>query len=77
MLRSISYAFKDRAGCTDGHDQSRADAGSSVRRGSGPAEDAFALARSFDPGAMQVVQSGKDKEDLLGRPATAHNLRLL
>ena len=24
-----------------------------------------------------VVQSGKDKEDLLGRPATAHDLRLL
>jgi hypothetical protein len=39
---------------------------------SGPVEEAFALARSFDPGAMRVVQSGKEKEDLLGRPATAH-----
>jgi putative SOS response-associated peptidase YedK len=44
---------------------------------SGPVEEAFALARSFDPGAMQVVQSGKEKEDLLGRRATAHDLRLL
>jgi hypothetical protein len=39
---------------------------------SGPVEEAFALARSFDPSAMHVVQSGKEKEDLLGRPATAH-----
>ena len=39
---------------------------------SGPVEEAFALARSFDPCAMRVVQSGKEKEDLLGRPATTH-----
>ena len=31
-----------------------------------PAE-AFALARSYDPNGMRIVQSGKDKEDLLGR----------
>lgn len=30
--------------------------------------DAIVLARRFDPGAMQVVQSGKEKEDLLGQP---------
>jgi putative SOS response-associated peptidase YedK len=29
-----------------------------------PAE-AFALAQSFDPSAMRIVQSGKSKEDLL------------
>jgi len=31
-----------------------------------PAE-AFALANSFDPALMRVVQSGGDKEDLLGQ----------
>lgn len=35
----------------------------------GTPEEAFALARSFDPNAMRIVQSGKDKEDLLGRPS--------
>jgi putative SOS response-associated peptidase YedK len=44
---------------------------------SGSAEEACTLARSFDFHAMRVVQSGKDKEDLLGRPATAQKLRLL
>ena len=33
---------------------------------SGSAE-AFALGRSIDPNAMRVVQSGKEKEDMLGR----------
>lgn len=32
---------------------------------SGPPAEAFALARSFDPNAMRIVQSGFDKEDLL------------
>ena len=35
---------------------------------SGSIEEAFALACSFDPKAMRIVQSGKTKEDLLGRP---------
>jgi hypothetical protein len=34
---------------------------------SGTPDETFALARSFDPALMRVVQSGKDKEDLLGR----------
>jgi putative SOS response-associated peptidase YedK len=34
----------------------------------GRPEEAFKLARSFDPTRMRIVQSGKDKEDLLGRP---------
>jgi putative SOS response-associated peptidase YedK len=32
---------------------------------SGTPAQAFALARSFDPGAMQIVQSGFEKKDLL------------
>jgi putative SOS response-associated peptidase YedK len=28
----------------------------------GTTEEAFALARSFEPNAMRIVQSGKDKE---------------
>ncbi|AGK56911.1 hypothetical protein HYPDE_26143 [Hyphomicrobium denitrificans 1NES1] len=32
---------------------------------SGTPAEAFALARSFDPAAMRIVQSGFDKEDLL------------
>lgn len=32
---------------------------------SGTPEEAFRLVRSFDPEAMQIVQSGLDKEDLL------------
>jgi len=35
---------------------------------SGSTEEAFALARSFDPDAVRIVQSGKVKDDLLGRP---------
>ncbi|MBS0240352.1 MAG: SOS response-associated peptidase family protein [Proteobacteria bacterium] len=35
----------------------------------GSTENAFALARSFEPSAMRIVQSGKDKEDLLGHSA--------
>lgn len=35
---------------------------------SGRSQDALALVRSFDPNAMRIVQSGKGKEDLLGRP---------
>jgi putative SOS response-associated peptidase YedK len=34
---------------------------------SGSPAEAFALARSFDPAQMRIVQSGKDKEDLLGQ----------
>lgn len=34
---------------------------------SGTPTEAFALARSFDPARMRIVQSGKKKEDLLGR----------
>jgi putative SOS response-associated peptidase YedK len=33
----------------------------------GATDDAFALAKSFDPARMRIVQSGKDKEDLLGQ----------
>jgi putative SOS response-associated peptidase YedK len=33
---------------------------------SGTPADAFALAKSFDPTLMRIVQSGTDKEDLLG-----------
>lgn len=32
---------------------------------SGSPAEAFALARSFDPGAMRIVQSGFEKKDLL------------
>jgi hypothetical protein len=32
---------------------------------SGTPAEAFALARSFDPGALRIVQSGFDKKDLL------------
>ena len=44
---------------------------------SGSPQEAFALARSFDPNAMRVVQSGKEKEDLLGRSITAFEPPLL
>jgi putative SOS response-associated peptidase YedK len=37
---------------------------------SGSSEEAFALARSYDPKAMRIVQSGKVKEDLLGQGAS-------
>jgi putative SOS response-associated peptidase YedK len=43
----------------------------------GKPEDAFKLARSFDPNAMRTVQSGKDKEDLLGRSPIVEEPRLL
>lgn len=32
---------------------------------SGSPAEAFALARSFDPAAMRIVQSGLEKKDLL------------
>jgi hypothetical protein len=32
---------------------------------SGSSAEAFGLARSFDPGAMRIVQSGFEKKDLL------------
>jgi putative SOS response-associated peptidase YedK len=38
-----------------------------------PAE-AFALARSYDPGAMRIVQSGFEKKDLLARHNDRHVL---
>jgi putative SOS response-associated peptidase YedK len=44
---------------------------------SGSPAEAFALARSFDPAQMRIVQSGKDKEDLLGRANVAEEPRLL
>ena len=34
---------------------------------SGSPIEAFALARSYNPNGMRIVQSGKDKQDLLGR----------
>jgi hypothetical protein len=34
---------------------------------SGSPAVAFSLARSFDPAQMRIVQSGSEKEDLLGR----------
>jgi len=43
----------------------------------GTTEEAFALARSFEPSAMRIVQSGKDKEDLLGQPAAGDDAPLL
>lgn len=36
---------------------------------SGSPSEAFTFARSYDPAAMRIVQSGFDKEDLLGRPS--------
>lgn len=44
---------------------------------SGSPEEAFALARSYDPNAMRIVQSGMDKEDLLGRPGAVDRSRSL
>ena len=44
---------------------------------SGSTKEAFALARSFDPKAMRIVQSGKDKEGLLGRTSNDGEVRLL
>jgi hypothetical protein len=44
---------------------------------SGLPEEAFALARSYDPNAMRLVQSGMDKEDLLGRPGAVDRSRSL
>jgi putative SOS response-associated peptidase YedK len=35
----------------------------------GAPDEAMTLVRSFDPDAMRIVQSGFDKEDLLGAPA--------
>lgn len=37
---------------------------------SGSPQEAFTLARSFNPNAMRIVQSGKDKDDFVGRPRT-------
>jgi hypothetical protein len=34
----------------------------------GPADEAFALAREYAPDQMRIVQEGLDKEDLLGKP---------
>lgn len=42
----------------------------------GSTEEAFALARSFEPSAMRIVQSGKDKEDLLGKRVVEDQTRL-
>ncbi len=36
---------------------------------SGTPTEAFALAGSFDPAEMRIVQSGKEKVDLLGQPS--------
>jgi putative SOS response-associated peptidase YedK len=45
---------------------------------SGSPTEAFSLARSFDPAKMRIVQSGSEKEDLLGQGrSTAENPLLL
>jgi putative SOS response-associated peptidase YedK len=44
---------------------------------SGSPKEAFALARSFDPAQMRIVQSGLEKEDLLGRQTASEQERLL
>lgn len=44
---------------------------------SGTPADAFSLARSFDPARMQIVQSGFEKEDLLGSATVIDKSRLL
>ena len=44
---------------------------------SGSPVEAFALARSYDPDAMRIVQSGKVKEDLLGRAGAGESPSLL
>jgi putative SOS response-associated peptidase YedK len=44
---------------------------------SGTPEEAFKLARSYDPARMRIIQSGKDKEDMLGRPSIEEMPRLL
>ena len=44
---------------------------------SGTSAEAFALAESFDPNAMRIVQSRKDKEDLLGRPSVLFEQTLI
>jgi putative SOS response-associated peptidase YedK len=44
---------------------------------SGSPADAFSLAMSFDPARMRIVQSGADKEDLLGQIPTAEQPSLL
>jgi putative SOS response-associated peptidase YedK len=44
---------------------------------SGTPAEAFALARSFDPAQMRIIQCGKDKEDLLGRNPTTEPPLLL
>jgi putative SOS response-associated peptidase YedK len=45
---------------------------------SGTPDEAFQIARSFDPNAMRIVQSGFDKEDRLGHsPIAEHEPRLL
>jgi putative SOS response-associated peptidase YedK len=38
---------------------------------SGEPAEAFALAKSFDPALMRIVQSGNDKEDLLGNDSVS------
>ena len=43
---------------------------------SGSTSEAFALINSFDPARMRIVQSGKDKEDLVHRPVVDEALRL-
>jgi hypothetical protein len=45
---------------------------------SGSPAEAFSLATTFDPAFMRIVQSGTDKEDLLGQGrSTAANPLLL
>lgn len=38
--------------------------------------EAFALARSFNPGAVRIVQSGKEKEDLIDKLSVVDPERL-
>jgi hypothetical protein len=40
---------------------------------SGPQAEAFALARSYDPGALRIVQSGFEKKDFLAAINAKHS----
>ncbi len=44
---------------------------------SGTPADAFALARSYDAGAMRIVRNGKDKGDWLGHSSLTDTPMLL
>jgi hypothetical protein len=68
---NLTSLFDDGTKRPDGLHQPRANAGTLGRGAdfetwlSGSPAEAFALARSFDRGAMRIVQSGFEKKDLL------------